>query len=52
MFDADRIKTEGVSVETSFEIIWDFTPVFDTCKFGQDLIKNDWETVETPFFPL
>ena len=35
-----------------FEFIRDFMPVLVTCKFDKDLIKDDWENVETPFFPL
>ena len=27
-------------------------PVLDTCKFSEDPIKNDSETMETPFFQL
>ena len=36
-------------IRLEFELIWDFTPVLDTCKFGEDPIKDDWEKVETPF---
>ena len=35
-----------------FGLIWDFMPVLDTCKFGKDPIKHDWEKVETPLSPL
>ena len=27
--------------QLEFEVIRDFTPVLDTCKFGEDPIKND-----------
>ena len=27
--------------QLEFELIWDFRPVLDTCKFRQDPIKND-----------
>ena len=36
-------------IRLEFELIWDFTPVLDIYKFGEDLIKNDWEMVETQF---
>ena len=39
-------------IQLEFELISDFTPFLDTCKFGKDPTKNDWEKVETPFFPL
>ena len=39
-------------IRLEFELIWHFTPVLDTCKFGKDPIKNDWEKVETSFSPL
>ena len=29
------------TIRLEFELIWDLRPVLDTCKFGQDLIKND-----------
>ena len=40
------------AIQLKFELIWDFTPVLDTCKFGEDKIKNDREKVEKSFSPL
>ena len=31
-----------------FEFMWDYMPVLNICKFDEDLIKNEWEKVETP----
>ena len=39
-------------IRLEFELIWDFMPVLDTCKFGKDPIKNDREKVETLFSSL
>ena len=30
-------------IRLEFELIWAFVPVLNTCKFGKDPNKNDWE---------
>ena len=52
-FPSTQGRTEvNDPIRLEFELIWDFTPVLDIYKFGEDLIKNDWEKVETQFPPL
>ena len=53
-FQGSRARNTEVndSIPQEFELIWDFTPVLDTCKFGEGPIKNDREKVKTPFSPL
>ena len=53
-FQCSRARNTEMNypIRLEFELNWDFTPVLDTCKFGEDPIKNDWEKVETPFSPL
>ena len=52
MFQAPKGNEVNDPIWLEFEIFWDFTLVLDTCKLGQDPIKNDWEKVEMPFSPL
>ena len=63
-FDEDRIKTEGVSLETSFsttffpsrasnseiDLVLTFMPVLVTNNFDEDPIKNERVNLKIPFF--
>ena len=37
------------SIQPEFELIWDFMAVLVINKFHEDLIKNEWTSLETPF---
>ena len=53
-WECSRAINSAVKSSTwpEFELIQDFMPVLTTCKFDKDLIKDDWENMATPFFPL
>ena len=53
-FHCSRARNTEVNnpIRLEIELIWDVRPVLDTCKFGKDPIKNDWEKVEIPFSSL
>ena len=54
IFRCSRASNTEVNdpIRLEFELISDFMPVLDTCKFGKDPIKSDWEKVEKPVFPI
>ena len=37
------------SIQTEFELVWDFMAVLVTSKFDEDPIKNERASLETPF---
>ena len=53
-FDTQRACNSKVSdpIRQEFELVQDITSVLVTCKFGEDQIKSEGDSLETWVFPL